>query len=103
MRTIRVWHHPLALITGPARGLPFYWELIDMSFRDFGVIPLIIVRRLIKRLPPNGPGVEMPKDANPVALRRESRGRRTPRCQPRRQDRGRQPGAAGPGVRTCRP
>lgn len=41
---------PLALICGPIRGIPFYWQLIDMSFGFFGVIPLLIVRRMIKRL-----------------------------------------------------
>ncbi|WP_425315923.1 hypothetical protein [Streptomyces olivoreticuli] len=41
---------PLALICGPIRGIPFYWQLIDMSFGLFGVIPLLIVRRMIKRL-----------------------------------------------------
>lgn len=41
---------PLALICGSIRGIPFYWQLIDMSFGVFGVIPLLIVRRLIKRL-----------------------------------------------------
>ncbi|MGA5133220.1 hypothetical protein [Streptomyces blastmyceticus] len=41
---------PLALICGPIRGIPFYWQLIDMSFGIFGVIPLLIVRRMIKRL-----------------------------------------------------
>ncbi|MEU2872432.1 hypothetical protein ABZ769_24995 [Streptomyces olivoreticuli] len=41
---------PLALICGPIRGIPFNWQLIDMSFGLFGVIPLLIVRRMIKRL-----------------------------------------------------
>ncbi|MFE5736572.1 hypothetical protein [Streptomyces celluloflavus] len=41
---------PLALICGPIRGIPFYWQLVDMSFGVFGVIPLLIVRRMIKRL-----------------------------------------------------
>ncbi|MER5295767.1 hypothetical protein ABT382_27405 [Streptomyces pharetrae] len=41
---------PLALICGPLRGIPFWWSLIDMSFGIFGVIPLHIVRRDIKRL-----------------------------------------------------
>jgi hypothetical protein len=42
---------PLALIAGPVRHLPFWWELIDMSFGVFGIIPLVLVRRMIKRLP----------------------------------------------------
>ncbi|MEV6672223.1 hypothetical protein [Streptomyces sp. NPDC051162] len=41
---------PLALICGTVRGIPFYWQLIDMSFGFFGVIPLLILRRMIKRL-----------------------------------------------------
>ncbi len=42
---------PLALIAGPIRQLPVWWELIDMSFGVFGIIPLVIVRRMIKKLP----------------------------------------------------
>ncbi|MFK0257211.1 hypothetical protein [Streptomyces sp. NPDC090445] len=41
---------PLALICGPIRDIPFGWSLIDMSFGVFGVIPLIALRRLVKRL-----------------------------------------------------
>ncbi|MFG3494571.1 hypothetical protein [Streptomyces sp. NPDC047928] len=41
---------PLALICGPIRGIPFWWTVIDMSFGVFGVVPLLLVRRLIKRL-----------------------------------------------------
>lgn len=41
---------PLALICGPLRGIPFWWSVIDMSFGVFGVIPLLVVRRMIKRL-----------------------------------------------------
>ncbi|MFD5425783.1 hypothetical protein [Streptomyces sp. NPDC127084] len=41
---------PLALICGPIRGIPFWWTVIDMSFGVFGVLPLLLVRRLIKRL-----------------------------------------------------
>ncbi|MFJ2898625.1 hypothetical protein ACIO87_27505 [Streptomyces sp. NPDC087218] len=41
---------PLALICGPVRGIPFWWSVIDMSFGVFGVIPLLVVRRMIKRL-----------------------------------------------------
>ncbi|MEU6772080.1 hypothetical protein [Streptomyces sp. NPDC046759] len=41
---------PLALICGPIRGIPFFWSLIDMSFGVFGVIPLYVVRKKIKRL-----------------------------------------------------
>jgi hypothetical protein len=41
---------PLALIAGPIRGIPWGWQLIDMSFGVFGIIPLIVVHRLIRRL-----------------------------------------------------
>ncbi|MFH0519095.1 hypothetical protein ACHBTE_18240 [Streptomyces sp. M41] len=41
---------PLALICGPIRGIPFWWTLIDISFGVFGVIPLHVVRKKIKRL-----------------------------------------------------
>ncbi|MET9497241.1 hypothetical protein [Streptomyces sp. NPDC006552] len=41
---------PLALVCGPVRGIPFWWSVIDMSFGIFGVIPLYVVRRKIKRL-----------------------------------------------------
>ncbi|MFF8638482.1 hypothetical protein ACF052_30255 [Streptomyces pilosus] len=41
---------PLALVCGPIRGIPFWWSVIDMAFGVFGVIPLYVVRRRIKRL-----------------------------------------------------
>lgn len=41
---------PLALIAGPIRQLPWWWEVIDMSFGVVGIIPLLIVRRLIGQL-----------------------------------------------------
>ena len=40
----------LALIAGSVRGIPLGWMLIDMSFGIFGIIPLLIVHRLIRRL-----------------------------------------------------
>jgi len=41
---------PLALICGPIRGIPFWWSVIDMAFGVFGVVPLYVVRKKIKRL-----------------------------------------------------
>lgn len=41
---------PLALIAGAIRGIPFGWQLIDISFGVIGIIPLLIVYRLIRRL-----------------------------------------------------
>lgn len=35
---------PLALICGPIRGIPFFWQLIDCSFGVFGIIPLFFAR-----------------------------------------------------------
>ncbi len=40
---------PLALICGPIRGIPFFWTSIDCLFGIFGIIPLVIAYRLIKR------------------------------------------------------
>ncbi len=41
---------PLAFIAGPVRGIPFYWKCIDCSFGVFGIIPLYLLRRWIKKL-----------------------------------------------------
>lgn len=38
---------PLAMIAGPARGIPLGWRLIDSSFGILGSIPLLIARRSI--------------------------------------------------------
>lgn len=43
---------PLALICGPIRGVPFYWQLIDCSFGVVGIIPLLYCRSLLKFLIP---------------------------------------------------
>ena len=40
----------IALICGPIRDIPFYWRLIDCSFGIVGLIPLVWVLRLIKKL-----------------------------------------------------
>ncbi|MCU1247307.1 MAG: hypothetical protein JWQ49_336 [Edaphobacter sp.] len=41
---------PLALITGPIRGIPPLWRAIDCSFGVFGAIPLLICLHRVKRL-----------------------------------------------------
>ena len=41
---------PLALICGQIREIPLYWRIIDCSFGVFGMIPLLILHKLIKRL-----------------------------------------------------
>ena len=38
---------PLALIFGPIRGIPFFWQLIDCSFGVLGIIPLWFCRQTI--------------------------------------------------------
>jgi hypothetical protein len=44
---------PLALIAGPIRGIPFYWQLIDCSFGILGIFPLLYVIHLTRtRLKP---------------------------------------------------
>ncbi|MGX5679863.1 hypothetical protein [Schumannella luteola] len=45
---------PLALIAGSIRGLPWGWMLVDMSFGVFGIIPLLIILRLTRRLEREG-------------------------------------------------
>ena len=46
---------PLALIAGPIRGIPWGWQLVDISFGVFGVIPLIFAERAIRRLATEAP------------------------------------------------
>jgi hypothetical protein len=40
---------PLALIAGSIRGIPWWWQLIDMSFGIFGIVPLLFAYREIGR------------------------------------------------------
>ncbi|MFF2408672.1 hypothetical protein [Streptomyces sp. NPDC058092] len=63
---------PLALICGPIRDIPFWWSVIDMSFGVFGVIPLLVVRRMIKRLE------ALPQTPSPKPLSAATAGRVTP-------------------------
>jgi hypothetical protein len=41
---------PLAFIAGPVRGIPVYWRLIDCSFGVFGIIPLYLCYKMIRKL-----------------------------------------------------
>ena len=41
---------PLALIAGYVRGLPFYWQLVDISFGVFAAIPLTVALMLTREL-----------------------------------------------------
>lgn len=56
---------PLALIAGPMRHIPFWWTLIDMSFGVVGIVPLVVVRRLIKQVE-TGPRVLEGRTGVPV-------------------------------------
>jgi len=51
---------PLALVCGPIRGIPFWWSVIDMAFGVFGVVPLYVVRKKIKRLEALTPATPAP-------------------------------------------
>jgi hypothetical protein len=46
---------PLALICGPIRGIPFYWQLIDCSFGIIGALPLLYCLGLVRRIRAFGP------------------------------------------------
>ncbi len=54
---------PLALICGPLRGIPWFWQLIDCSFGVLGAIPLLIVRKLTRTLAPLSQPVEYTHEA----------------------------------------
>jgi hypothetical protein len=41
---------PFALVAGHFRGMPLWWRLVDCSFGIFGLIPLIICLKNIKKL-----------------------------------------------------
>lgn len=41
---------PLALFCGSIRGVPVFWRLIDCSFGVLGIIPLYLVRNMIRKI-----------------------------------------------------
>jgi hypothetical protein len=41
---------PWTMIFGAVREIPFFWQLIDMSFGIFGIIPLWLARQSILKL-----------------------------------------------------
>jgi len=41
---------PWTLIFGVIRAIPIFWQMIDMSFGIFGIIPLWLIRRDILRI-----------------------------------------------------
>ena len=41
---------PLALICGPLRGIPLFWQIIDCLFGVLGIVPLYICRKWIKQI-----------------------------------------------------
>jgi deoxyhypusine synthase len=42
---------PFALVSGRLRGIPWFWQGVDMSFGVLGFVPLWFARRAIRRLP----------------------------------------------------
>jgi hypothetical protein len=59
---------PLALIAGPIRGIPWGWQLIDMSFGVVGIVPLLFAYRGIRRLASSSP-VNDPGSRNDLPVR----------------------------------
>jgi len=53
---------PLALIAGPIRGIPWGWQLIDISFGVIGIIPLLFAYANIRKLTRPDP---TPRHADP--------------------------------------
>lgn len=41
---------PWTLLSGAVRGIPWFWQLVDMSFGILGIVPLAFLRRDIRRL-----------------------------------------------------
>lgn len=41
---------PWALVFGPIRGIPFFWQLIDCSFGVVGLVPLYLASRYTRRI-----------------------------------------------------
>jgi len=41
---------PLTLICGAIRQIPCFWQLIDIAFGVFGMIPLVYLRKIILKL-----------------------------------------------------
>lgn len=41
---------PLAMICGPIRGIPFYWQFIDMCFGIVCIFPLLLAIKLTKAI-----------------------------------------------------
>ena len=41
---------PLAFICGTIRQIPFYWQLVDCSFGVFGMIPLLLLHKYVRKL-----------------------------------------------------
>jgi hypothetical protein len=45
----------IAFICGRVRGIPFLWTMVDCSFGFFGMIPLLVVQKLINELKKENP------------------------------------------------
>jgi len=45
---------PYAIVFGTVRGIPWWWRLADCSFGVFGLVPLVICRHYLKKIPAPG-------------------------------------------------
>jgi hypothetical protein len=45
---------PYALVFGAIRQIPWWWRLLDCSFGAFGLIPLLLSYKLVKKAPVSG-------------------------------------------------
>jgi hypothetical protein len=50
---------PYALILGAIRGIPLWWRFVDCSFGLFGLIPLWLCCRWVRKLEQAGAGLSM--------------------------------------------
>jgi hypothetical protein len=60
---------PLALVCGPMRGIPFFWQLIDCSFGVLGMLPLWLCHRLIRRLEMHANGLSVDHESKGIECR----------------------------------
>jgi hypothetical protein len=47
---------PFVLVCAPARGIPWFWQGVDISFGVLGLVPLSIARRAIHQIESSGGG-----------------------------------------------
>jgi hypothetical protein len=59
---------PLALIAGPVRGIPWWWQAVDMSFGVVGIIPLLLAYAGIRRITHDPDRAGSPGPASTVGI-----------------------------------